>query len=384
MPSIEKYSNTIIVLLLALALTYVYNILFWKSGPLIVDMQVHARLVQTDSFDTVPHYLVHWLAKMHAHLFRIGSYTALIDVISILSCIYFFLYIHLFKSAKGKMIAVLSILAVPVFDWWTAYDVVTGENALDAKATYRIPYLGSFPKHQWHNPTMVALLPLLIIWFIAVRSFFYRGSTYGLLISSCVLALCTLTKPNFTITIIPALAALGMHEFYSKGKIRYRHYTILMAPSLIILIRQFLVHSGNSDLYFVIAPLEVWDHYADGLLWPFFAAYLFPLTVIYAFWKSVYTDKLFLLIVLNLLFAILYTLLFAEMSRATGTFKHHGNFFWGIQAANQLLFVYLSLRLATAALPALSLKQMIPLAALGLQAISGVVWIHLIFLATAS
>jgi hypothetical protein len=378
-----KYSHLIVAAALSVMLAWVYYELFLRAAPLVGDMQVHAHLAQTGSFATVPHYLLHWLAKHYAELTGAGMYASMVQVTSIMSLVYFFLFINLFESAKGKVIAVLALLAVPLFNWWDGYAAASGGNT-SAVAAYFMPYLGSFPKLQWHNPTMVALLPLLMIWFIAARSFFGQSSRAGLWISSAALTLCTLIKPSFTITIIPAIALLASVDLYARRRVDYLGYAIILLPSLAILTRQFLVHSGSSDLTFVFAPLEVWNHYAEGLGWPLLAAYLFPLATIIAFPRTILSDRLFLLVAFNLLFAIAYSLLFAEVSKTTGHFKHHGNFFWGIQAANQLLFLYMSLRLSSTVAYAWSWRQAIPLAALMLHAVSGIVWIGMIFIATGS
>jgi hypothetical protein len=196
----------------------------------------------------------------------------------------------------------------------------------------------------YHNPTYVLLQPvvLLLFWQVVTVLHHDRVTVADGLIVLVLSALSTLSKPNYTVVLLPALLLIVAFRVY-----RTRRFGLLwllafvFTPSVIILAIQYNFNFTNGPRqaqimlvpfhFFANRPTPIW------MLPKFIFSILFPLCVYLGYWRSARRD-----LSLNaawLMFAIgasyAYLLVEGSNGRVAGT----GNWLWSAGITSFVLFV---------------------------------------------
>lgn len=208
-------------------------------------------------------------------------------------------------------------------------------------------YLGYVSANVFHNPTMLLLKPLALLSFgYAVMAI--DGSTVHLrrhlLYSFLLTVACALTKPSFTICILPALALLAAFGLRGRQTPDWRLVLAgFLVPAAIVLALQFRmtytadqlqgVYGGKSGI--ILAPLEVMRSYSSWLSVKLLLSLSFPLAVLICHFREARENAELRLGWLTFSIGAAYTYLLAE----SGPRMFQGNFTWSAQISLFILFV---------------------------------------------
>lgn len=208
-------------------------------------------------------------------------------------------------------------------------------------------YFGYISANVFHNPTILLLKPLALLSFgLIVNAFEKKNETNFFVWIVLILATiaCVLTKPSFTICILPATALLLIVQMRLKHPVDVKLLLFcLMIPAVITLFFQFYrtyseeqipgLYEGKSGIIF--APLIVAEKYSSWLLPKLLLSLIFPLAVLLSDFRGVVKDTSMQLSWLAFLIGAAYFYLMAE----SGPRMFQGNFSWSGQITLFILFV---------------------------------------------
>lgn len=216
----------------------------------------------------------------------------------------------------------LIVIAIP-------YRFISGESYF---------YYASFSPTVWHNSTIIAAMPfsLLLFWWSAKE--LENPDKKRILRLSLVAILLILIKPSFSFIYCPVFGLLFFIKYQFKKKYII-HYTPVVISGLLILVQWLVIYQfgtealGKSSVIF--DPLGHWNIWSNPntLHIAIAASYLAPLIALYAIdksldWKSIYATVLVIV-------ALLLYLFIAE----SGDRFVHGNFYWQIVPATNILYL---------------------------------------------
>lgn len=209
-------------------------------------------------------------------------------------------------------------------------------------------YLGYISTNVFHNPTILLLKPLALLSFgYAVKSF---DNNRGLL-SNCGLfciittVTCALTKPSFTICILPAMALLIIFKLFNRDSLNWNLLLFgFFLPAILILALQFRMTYSSSQLQgvyigssnIIVAPLAVMQSYSSWLPAKLLLSLAFPLALLLCYFRTALKDTGLQLCWLAFMFGAAFTYLLAE----SGPRMFQGNFTWSAQITLFILFIY--------------------------------------------
>lgn len=365
---LQKYkldSGASLVLLLIGLLLFVPMVDYWKSRP---DAETHNQLAQafienpSEFLQNTPHFLYHaftgTIAKLTGlNVFQAGAVTMLAAYLALMLILYWQFRrslgtLHPFMTVATVVIVLVLLLIAPIFFF-------TPDNL----------YLGYFPSHVYHNPTINLMKPFAVLLFFAAWSLFGKTKDrswlwafpYALLTTACLLA-----KPSFILAFIPALGLFTAFFLLRQVIIAWRerasgealyqtlwrawcetpvNWTILLAgitlPSFAILYLQSITWTSSGGIG--IDPFRVffeWSlHYDPNankqILLKFFMSCLFPLVLYALYFKAgAWKSSIFNLAWLTFLVSAAYGYLLVDY-----TIIAAGDFVWTAQIGAFILFI---------------------------------------------
>jgi hypothetical protein len=202
-------------------------------------------------------------------------------------------------------------------------------------------YLGYITGNPFHNPTYLLARPFALLFFIVVTEKIYSKPTWKIiLICSFTLILSTLAKPNFTLSIVPAI-------FLMFVLIRYREIKNINLPILLgsvaftsiitLAIQYVIMYTGERGDRVIVAPFQaILIHTPNVASVLFFTvmSIVFPLIITFLYWKNTPDKTALELAWVNFGISILYAYLLAEQTDMATV-----NFWWTPMMAVFLLFV---------------------------------------------
>jgi hypothetical protein len=278
------------------------------------------------------------------------------------------------RSAQGKNAEILSALLTLSLMLVTPITLLT-------LADHRL-YLGYIGINVYHNPTVTMLKPLALLLFWAVTDRLVgENPPLNILWLGGLTIFSTLTKPNFSLGLLPALILLILYRWLQKNR---GHWIYLgfgfILPALLVLGYQYWYGYISSDATRVVfAPLREMHFYAPvGLGWMFLFSILFPLCVLIFRFRQVIRDQRLLLVWGAFLISSAMTYLLAE----EGGREYNLNFQWGAQVSLFIIFIQSVLLLINQwKLKGAGGKPMLPTwqkhllgFTFGLHVLSGVLW----------
>jgi hypothetical protein len=218
-------------------------------------------------------------------------------------------------------------------------------------------YFGYIGLASYHNPTIHLLRPFALVqFFLAVRIFQTednqnqpRNSVRIVLLSAGATAASMLTKPNFDLALLPALAVISFWFGFKRRPMDWRLLIFgQVVPFAVIFIYQLVL------LYFLPDPEEsgiILTFFGSELVWSNYLplklilSLLFPFSVLFFIRRQIFKDTELLLSLVAFGVSLLHMYFFAE----SGDRFTHGNFRWGAQTTLFILFAVLVRRLITLA-----------------------------------
>lgn len=202
-------------------------------------------------------------------------------------------------------------------------------------------YIGYFTGNPYHNPTYILMRPFALIWFfIIVDKVFTKTDFKFLIYAALIVYLTTSAKPNFTLSILPAM--LLVYVLFYLNQTRKINWWLVLASiglvSVIILTSQLLLtYAKDSGDAIIFAPFKTLRIYARNnfiAIQKFVMSVAFPLSVTIIYFKEATKRFDFRLGWMNYFVGLITASLFAESIRTD-----HANFFWGPIAGGFVLFV---------------------------------------------
>lgn len=200
-------------------------------------------------------------------------------------------------------------------------------------------YLGYIGIATYHNPTIILLKPFALLQMIAAYKCFDNSTPLKnrQIIGAAVISLIgTYVKPSLAICILPALGIFAVYRLTQKKYVNLvgLFFGIAM-PSVLLLIWQFLLsYYANDTGSVMFSPLGVMSIYSNYLFLKLVLSILFPLLVLIIHYEQVKLDDRLVIAWLVFGFGALYTYFFAE----GGPRMTDGNFGWSGEIALVLLF----------------------------------------------
>jgi len=340
------------------------HLLTFYFGEKISTYQTHVRFaldVAQKGGLISPHFLYQFLVIGAAHLIYPGAaptmgnflkagYVVSVGVTILLFILLYFVFRRVVKR-DDIWSPLISALMASFFMVGSAVNVL---NFIDGHH-----YFGYLPLNVHNGPTH----PLLKLWaaplFLMAAGIFIpaRASKKWLIGGTALFSvLSAVTKPSFTVIILPAV---GLVAGYKKLKKEYINWSLflfgLVLPSLIVLAWQYSISfaSGWGQLirniqiatriaFIPFGQFTTWEVPLSLILPKLILSILFPLVVYSAYWKTARKDLRFNLGWLVMLFGCLSTYFFVEVflkKEWVGIISKSGNFTWSGLIGVYILFV---------------------------------------------
>lgn len=220
-------------------------------------------------------------------------------------------------------------------------------------------YLGQGTPNPWHNPTVLAVRPFMLL--IDFMTLWYwdlwreEGFEKSCSNKQCrkyqwaltfLLLYSTLTKPSFLMIYCPVCGIVELwriRKHWKEGEAWKNAIlrNLYFIPSLFVFLWQYLrifivggTAGGEGGI--IIAPFYVARMYAPSVLISLILRMAFPFLVIVLWRKKIFKEKLFPLIFGQYVVGLLTTWIFAE----TGNRASHGNFGWGNALGCSFLWIF--------------------------------------------
>lgn len=180
-------------------------------------------------------------------------------------------------------------------------------------------YLGYPTGNRFDSPTYIMAKPFVLLVFInLVENLFKRWSWTKALWMAAFIMCATLAKPNFTITILPAMGIV-LIAFYIKKwkKVNWLHVIFAFGlTAVIVLVGQFAINFyGDRGDRVIIAPfVAILGLVKDipNLILFLVMGLLFPLAIVILYWRRAKLDLALQLAGVNFLVALTYGLILGE------------------------------------------------------------------------
>lgn len=210
--------------------------------------------------------------------------------------------------------------------------------------------------NPWHNHTYIAARPFMILAFvfgaITLASYekdFAKGSklsskqliNYGLF--SLFLLLTTMTKPSYTLVHLGTFGIIMVYRFF-KNRCKTFRQTLFLGfcyiPTLADMLYQYSstftgVASTGEEQGIGFGLFRVWSYSCKNIPLAIILGLAFPLVVLIFHWKDLKTDNTFRVSWQYLLMSFAMAAILYEK----GFREHHGNFFWGYQCGQFIVFM---------------------------------------------
>lgn len=179
-------------------------------------------------------------------------------------------------------------------------------------------YLGYLSLNRYDSPTYILVRPFaLLIFFGIVDNFTEKWSWKESFLMVLCMMCATLTKPNFTITILPALGLITLFKLKQYKKINWAYLIISLGlTAVIVLAGQFMInYIGDRGDRMILAPFEAISYIVPNIPMVFFLilmSIVFPLSVTLLNWKNVKNDFTFQLGWMNFFMGLIIALMFGE------------------------------------------------------------------------
>jgi hypothetical protein len=208
-------------------------------------------------------------------------------------------------------------------------------------------YLGRISGVVWHNSTMIASAPLVLLAAGAARRAYESTEMRRMAGFGATLALSALMKPNYAMAALPVLLPVLVSRFHRvrarRGTELLLAATVVAGPTLAVQLSQMVLVRRAPflvPLKFTVEPFAIWRYYASSPALALCQSLAFPLVATIAVLLIKPRGQTWLAISWAVAaVGIAELILLGERSRATGLPVYAGNWFWGPHLAVLVLFV---------------------------------------------
>ena len=205
-------------------------------------------------------------------------------------------------------------------------------------------YFGYIGINVWHNPTVIAAKPLVLITFLATLAGFPERSEPTDRFSFChgvalaTIVICgAMAKPSFLMCLLPAALFLAAFRQWFIGRcVRWGYLFVgLILPAILALGWQSWIYARyTGGAHAVFSPLATMSAMSRHLGPKLLLSILFPVVCYIAWWKQAKFSTRLNLAWLAFFVGLMFTYFVSETKRT-----RHGNFLWSAQLALFVLFV---------------------------------------------
>lgn len=243
---------------------------------------------------------------------------------------YFILYYFLAKSIQ-KSPPVRRLRSLPAL---LAFLLCIVHPIPFGKSPFMVGYL---PSNVWHNSTAILAAPFALLMTFQALQLAKNDRASGIFRPTLWVILSILAKPNFFIIFFPVYLLL---LFKATGNQLNRRFWLSSIPILagiaLLVIEYLATYVRPADAGIGISPFLVWRNLTP-IPWEFCLAgsIAFPMAFLLVSGRSALKDPLLMFSWMLFLIGLLMFVFFYER----GDRMFHGNFFWQIVPAMQLLFL---------------------------------------------
>ena len=205
-------------------------------------------------------------------------------------------------------------------------------------------YFGYIGINVWHNPTVIAAKPFVLLTFLATLAGFpepskssARPSWFATLAFAILVIAGAMAKPSFLLCLVPGVLLMAAFRQWVSGQpVRWTFLLMgLVLPTFLVLGWQSWIYArytGGAHAFF--SPLATMSAMSRHLAPKLLLSILFPVTCYLLWWREARIRSRLNLAWLVFAVGLLFTYLIAETKRT-----RHGNFLWSAQLALFVLFV---------------------------------------------
>lgn len=307
--------------------------MLWRQSHVDIggDYMMHgiiAQLMWKKGIILVPHPMLHalmialaWTLNIHVVT---GGWIITTLAISAVPVIVFLALERSIGNASALLVAFVAMFAHPIVIF-----------------TMQHLYVGYMTMTTYHSPTMILMKPLAMLEFLLVVYVLERGAGTKEIVGGCLLTLITtLTKPSYTIVLLPALGFIIALRLYRHQQVPWRFliYGIALPSAMLISWQLYLTYVSplpNFDSHLAFAPLAAIRSRTGQIAQKFVLSMAFPGVVIALYWKEFWRSTACRLALLQWVFGASYFYLLAEQGRRLGDI----NFSWSANIAIAILFL---------------------------------------------
>ena len=339
---LKKYSLTIFSILTILLSFFIFWKIIYEEVPtdLQKSTEILIKYVTAGSFPSPPLYY------FSLHIFSGFSTSAIFinnTAIVLLSCLLLLKYLFSHRLVKSSLLKEennLSIFEISLLSFLMLF-----VSPLVYSTTQNYFYLGKLASNVWHDTTLIAVMPFVILLFYQSLKFIKNEQIsilnviYILLFSIINL----LIKPSFLYAFIPAFSFILLFKYGIKHKKFWIGLTTLSFIALIIGINYYLVYETSlynevlkyPKISIKVKPFFFFGQFSRNISVDFFLSLVFPILCIVFFEKEVKVNLSLQYVMWLFLFAFIIAILFEEGGSRAG----QGNFAWQVILVNYLLFL---------------------------------------------
>lgn len=204
-------------------------------------------------------------------------------------------------------------------------------------------FLGYIAGNRYDSPTYILAKPFILIMFISLIDNFYSKWNWKQVLIAVIAVVCaTLAKPNFTISILPAIvivALINIKEFKKFNKLFL--FFAIGVTSLVVLFGQFLInYAGDRGDRIIVAPFKSILYYVPNIpieLFFIVCSLLFPILITIKYWSHLKKTLPFQLAWVNIIISLGYSLLLAEQ------INYPANNFWNGNMIGMFILFFVSI-----------------------------------------
>lgn len=294
-----------------------------------------AMLIESGEPITIPHILYHILIIALVKIFPFLGYIFASVIINLISCItlpiLLYRIIRPFISSSFHnpslitLVLVIGLLTVSHINIFSLQD----KNI----------FIGYIPANLYHNPTLILLKPFAVLTFLYTLAVLQNNINFNirtLILGNVLIILCMLAKPNYLISLFPALILCSVYFAVVSRPINWwLLITSIIVPISALLVIQYALAFGRTDAHIILAPLAWMRDTPLNLALKFILSTTFPLLVYGLYWPL--SKKVFSLNFAWLSFIFGSAQIYLLME--TGERMWHGNFQWSAQITLFILFM---------------------------------------------
>ena len=200
--------------------------------------------------------------------------------------------------------------------------------------TNKYYYLGQFTPNVWHNSTTIFLMPFALLLFWVSYKQLLEHQTKRMYIIGLLLALNIFSKPSFFLIFVVVYPLFLLHK-YKLSKTFFLNLIPIVFGSVLLILEYIFIYEKDPNSSVVFSFLKSWNVWFPTwyIIPSLITSFAFPITFfIYNRSKLNYLNTY----VLSLLVFALSLLFFLT---ETGERCQHGNFFWQVFIASNILFL---------------------------------------------